>query len=287
MKVGFLGTGLMGEPMVERLLVNQIPVVAYNRTEAKLANLESLGVTPASAEEAIAQSDCVILMLSDAQAISEVLLSKFAKSLLAGRTIIGMSTISPTQSRAIRDEVVAASGEYIEAPVLGSIPEAKLGNLIVMVGAEPDQFQKWSAVLKYFGPEPRLIGEVGTATATKLALNQLIGSLTAAFGLSVGFVDRYGVNIEIFMDILRASALYAPTFDKKLSRMLERNYSNPNFPTKHLLKDTNLFLTESEQLGLTSPNLAGVKQILEQAISMGLANADYSALFEAIAPPKP
>lgn len=286
MKVGFLGTGLMGEPMVERLLSAQIPVIAYNRTGAKLAALQRSGATIASSpEEAIAQSDCIILMLSDAQAIAEVLLSKSAKSQLAGRTIISMSTISPTQSRAIRDEVVAASGEYIEAPVLGSIPEAKAGNLIVMVGANPAQFQKWLPILKYFGPEPRLIGEVGTATATKLALNQLISSLTAAFALSVGLVDRYGVDIETFMDILRSSALYAPTFDKKLSRMLERNYTNPNFPTKHLLKDTNLFLSEADQVGLNSPNLDGVKQILDLAMDMGLADADYSAIFEAIVPP--
>jgi 3-hydroxyisobutyrate dehydrogenase len=285
-KIGFLGTGLMGEPMAARLLADGIPVIAYNRTAAKLASLQQAGATIAnSSEEAIAQSDCVILMLSDATAIAEVLLSEPAKQQLAGRTVICMSTISPTQSRAIRDEVVSASGEYIEAPVLGSIPEATAGKLIVMVGASATQFHKWSELLAHFGSQPRLIGEVGAASAIKLALNQLIGSLTAAFALSVGLVERHGASIETFMEILRSSALYAPTFDKKLSRMLEHNYTNPNFPTKHMLKDTNLFLAEAEAVGLNSSNLEGVKQILDLAIDMGFADADYSAIFDAIARP--
>jgi 3-hydroxyisobutyrate dehydrogenase len=81
---------------------------------------------------------------------------------------------------------------------------------------------------------------------------------------------------------LRQSALYAPTFDKKLTRMLEKNYANPNFPTKHLLKDVNLFLEESEKLDLTAFNLTGVQRILEKALEMGLAEADSSALYAAI-----
>jgi 3-hydroxyisobutyrate dehydrogenase len=127
-----------------------------------------------------------------------------------------------------------------------------------------------------------LIGEVGTAAALKLALNQLIASLTTAFALSLAFLSQQGVDLEKFMTILRQSALYAPTFDKKLTRMLEENYANPNFPTKHLLKDVNLFLEESEKLDLTTFPLTGVQHLLEKALAMGLAEEDYSALYEAL-----
>jgi 3-hydroxyisobutyrate dehydrogenase len=170
---------------------------------------------------------------------------------------------------------------------LGSIPEAKAGKLLVMVGAEPEQFQRWSLLLQSFGDAPLLIGAVGTAAALKLSLNQLIGSLTTAFALSLGFVQQQGVPVETFMQILRQSALYAPTFDKKLERMLDQNYTNPNFPTKHLLKDTKLFLNEATAARLQVDSLAGVRQILEMACSLGLADADYSALFAAIQPLPP
>jgi 3-hydroxyisobutyrate dehydrogenase len=284
-KVGFIGTGLMGEPMAQRLLNAKLSVVAYNRTPSKLEPLRASGAEIAnSPEEAIASSDCVILMLSNAAAIREVLLSEASLRELSGRTVIQMSTIAPTESRGIGEAIVAAGGDYLEAPVLGSIPQVKSGELQVMVGASPEQFQKWSEFLKHFGPEPMLIGPVGSAAAMKLALNQLIASLTTAFALSLGFVQQQGVDVEQFMQILRQSALYAPTFDKKLQRMVDGNYADPNFPTKHLLKDTKLFLKEAESVNLNVSSLEGVRQILEMAQQLGLAEADYSALFAAIKP---
>jgi 3-hydroxyisobutyrate dehydrogenase len=84
------------------------------------------------------------------------------------------------------------------------------------------------------------------------------------------------------MDVVRQSALYAPTFDKKLKRMCDRNFVNPNFPTKHLLKDTNLFLTQAAELGLNTKSLEGIKQIIQTAIAQGLAEKDYSAIYCAI-----
>lgn len=285
-KVAFLGTGLMGEPMAQRLLAAKVPVVAYNRTASKLETLQTLGAEIADLpQDAIAKSDCVILMLTNGEAVRELLLSEASQQQLSGKTVIQMSTISPQESREIHNAVVAVGAEYLEAPVLGSIPQVKAGELQVMVGASEEQFAKWSDFLKNFG-SPVLLGDVGAAAATKLALNQLIASLTTAFALSLGFVQRQGVDVEQFMSILRQSALYAPTFDKKLPQMLERNFANPNFPTKHLLKDTNLFLTEAEAIGLNVSSLEGVRKVLEMAQQLGLAEADYSSLFAAINPEK-
>ncbi|MFB8790271.1 MAG: NAD(P)-dependent oxidoreductase [Potamolinea sp.] len=284
-KVAFIGTGLMGKPMIEKLLQGGLKVTAYNRTSAKLEPLRELCVeivqTP---QEAIASADCVILMLTNATAIQEVLLSEASRAQLSNRTVIQMSTISPTESKQIHDAVVENGGEYIEAPVLGSIPQVKSGELLVIVGASREQFHKWSELLKHFGKEPMLMGAVGSASAAKLALNQLIASLTSAFALSLGFVQRQGVEVEQFMGILRQSALYAPTFDKKLRPMLEGNFANPNFPTKHLLKDTNLFIAEAESLGLNVSSLEGVRKILEITQQLGLSEEDYSSLFAAINP---
>jgi 3-hydroxyisobutyrate dehydrogenase len=171
--------------------------------------------------------------------------------------------------------------------VLGSIPEAIKGTLLVMVGASPEQYEKYLPLLKVFGESPIHIGEVGQAAAMKLAFNQLIAGLTASFSLSLGLIQKEGVRVEQFMDMLRDSALYAPTFDKKLVRMLERNYENPNFPTRHLLKDTDLFLDAADEHGLTAASLEGVKDTVAIAIAKGLADADYSAINEVIHPPNP
>lgn len=283
MKVAFLGTGLMGQPMAQTLLAAKIPVIAYNRTPGKLEPLKAAGAEIAAKPyQAIRGADCVILMLTNAAAIYSVLLSDRSSGAIAGRSIIQMSTITPTESKEIQDAVVAAGGEYIEAPVLGSIPEAKAGKLILMVGAYREQYQRHLELLKHFGPEPMLVGRVGTAMALKLAMNQLIASMTTAFALSLGFVQRHDIDADRFMQILRDSALYAPTFDKKLTRMVDGNYDNPNFPTKHLLKDTDFFIEEAKLADLNVRSIEGVREILEMAMKMSFESADYSSIFAAI-----
>ena len=283
MKIGLLGTGLMGQAMALKLLEAKLPVIVYNRTESKLAPLREAGVEIAdSPMAAIKAADCLILMLTDKAAIESTILAEPARSALKNKAIIQMGTIAPEESKAIRDEVVAAESEYLEAPVLGSIPEVKTGKLLVMVGATEQQFNQYYELFQHFSPEPRHVGDVGTAAAIKLALNQLIAGLTATFALSLSFVRNEGVEVEQFMEILRPTVLYCPTFDKKLKRMLEGNFANPNFPTKHLLKDTNLFLNRAGEMGLNASSLAGVRAMVERAIALGFAEDDYSSLFAAI-----
>jgi 3-hydroxyisobutyrate dehydrogenase len=282
-KIGLIGTGLMGLPMAQRLIAMGVSLVVYNRTAAKLEPLRTIGAEVAgSAQELLQRCQGIILMLTNAAAIRQVLLHETTRIYLADRTILQMGTISPTDSRQLKAEIETWGGNYLEAPVLGSIPEAQTGNLLVMVGSSEQQFQQWQPLLQHLGPEPLRIGEVGTAAALKLALNQLIGALTTAFALSLKFVQQQNVEVEVFMKILRQSALYAPTFDKKLQRILEENYANPNFPTQHLLKDTNLFLEEARLSQLRGDSLEGVQRILERACQLGFAEADYSALFSTI-----
>ena len=286
MKIGFLGTGLMGQPMALKLLAGY-ELIAYNRTESKLQPIaEAGGEIASSALEVIRAADCIILMLTDAAAIEAWVLSEASIAHLSHKTILQMGTIAPSESQAISDRVIAAGGEYLEAPVLGSIPQVKAGELLVMVGSTEAQFAKYNQLLQQFSPEPMYIGAVGTAAAMKLALNQLIPSLISSFSLSLSLVQHLGVDEEKFMSVLRQSAIYAPTFDKKLSRMRDRDFSNPNFPTKHLLKDTELIINEATELGLNTSHIQGVRQVIIRAIEMGLDDLDYSSIYSAINPPQ-
>ena len=119
---------------------------------------------------------------------------------------------------------------------------------------------------------------MGAAAHTKLALNQLIASLTHSFSLALHGVQAAGVEVEAFMAILRASALHAPTFDKKLAKELAGDYANPNFPTAHLRKDLNLFVDAARAQGLDVQGLSGLQTLLERATAAGLDALDYSAL---------
>lgn len=284
-RIAIIGTGLMGRPMAERILKTGYSLSVYNRTPEKAAPLKERGAkVTKSAMEAVMESECIILMLPDIQAIRDVLFVRDSAGSLSGRTFLQMGTISPGESVSLSKHIMKYGGDYLEAPVLGSIPEAEQGKLIVMVGASPDQFERWSALMSCFGPDPLLIGRVGQAAALKLAMNQLIAALTSAFSLSLAFVESSGVSTDRFMDILRQSALYAPTFDKKLHRMLERDFSNPNFPTKHLAKDIGLFLKAAKSLDLETAGLEGIRKIIEKALFHGQSEEDYSAIHNIIHP---
>jgi 3-hydroxyisobutyrate dehydrogenase len=281
--IGVIGTGLMGAPIAQRLIPQTEQLTVYNRTASKTAPLQALGAqVAATVAEVFGRSDVVILMLTDAAAIAELL---FADPVaLADRTVIQMGTIAPQESQNLHDRIVALGGHYLEAPVLGSIPEATSGHLIVMVGGSAVDFEQWRSLLTILGPNPTFVGPVGQAAAVKLALNQLIGSLTTAFGLSLALTQAAGVAPERFMEILRQSALYAPTFDKKIARMLAQNYANPNFPVKHLLKDMQLFDQAAGAAGLPTGMVEPIVQLLQRTIAADLGSADYSALFSQISP---
>ena len=285
MKVAFIGTGLMGRPMAERLLAAGYQVSVFNRSMEKAESLRSAGAEIAtSAAEAIQSANCLILMLADAAAIRQVILDSRPRPELKDLTVIQMGTISPSESIAFQNEVREQGGDYLEAPVLGSIPEASAGNLLVMVGGSKIQFDRWSELLQIFSPHPLIVGEVGKASALKLATNQLIASLTAGFALSLAFVQRHNIEVDLFMKILRQSALYAPTFDKKLDRMLNRDYTKPNFPGKYLLKDVALFHSAAQTVNLETIGMEGIHRLLEITLEKGYSEGDYSALFEAVNP---
>jgi 3-hydroxyisobutyrate dehydrogenase len=285
MTITLLGTGLLGRAIAGRLQSVGHTVTVYNRTTTKALPLQTCGVTVVTRpEQAIAQADCVVLMLADAAAIHAVLLTPASLAVLRDKTVIQMGTIAQEESRALQIEIERAGGSYCEAPVLGSLAEAQAGTLMVMVGGTEEQFVHWSPLFRSLSREPRLIGPVGKAASLKLSLNQLIAAEISAFALSLGLVQRAGVPVDTFMAILKESPLFAQAFEKKLPRLLRRDYQHPNFSTRHLLKDTELFIREASCYALTTSSLEGVKPVLEQTIAQGLGDSDYSAIFEVVNP---
>lgn len=284
MQIAILGAGLMGQAIAEHLLAGKHTVSVYNRSPDKIASLTAQGATGCdTAQQAVEQADFVLLLLSDAVAIQAVLADIEPQS-LRDRLVIQMGTIAPAESQDIEQRLSLISAEYLECPVLGSLPEARNGTLILMAGGSEENYQRALPLLRVLGKEPRHIGTTGQGAAVKLAMNQLIAGLTATFALSLNLVEQYDIDTEQFMEIVRDSALYAPTFDKKLKRMLTRDFANPNFPTKHLAKDTRLFLDVAESQHLNASGLQGVSELLDEALAMGLNDTDYSALFAAISP---
>jgi len=303
MNIGIMGIGLMGHAFVERFIAcnmadDNFTISAYNRSLEKLDDLKESAIDICdSAEGLIDRSQVIILMASDAAAIEALLpldsvdsgsagsgSAESRTASLAGKTILQMATIAPQQSRELSAAVERCGGRYLEAPVLGSIPEARDGSLIIMAGGRRDVFDEVLPVLEVLGSAPRYIGEAGSGAALKLAMNQLIAALTAGFSLSLAYAMKNGVDTDLFMDTVRDSALYAKTYDKKLDKYLSRDFGTANFSTRHLLKDIRLFIEDAEAAGLDTDALEGIERITSKAVDSGMASMDYSSIFEMISP---
>ncbi len=144
MRIALLGTGLMGYALAERLLGQGAELSVWNRTRSKAEPLGALGAqvfgTGREAIESTGEGGLVLAMLRDAAAVRSALAD--ALPALAGKTFVQMSTIAPGESRALAEEIEAAGAGYLEAPVLGSTPQAKSGALQVLVGGDPDLFAR-------------------------------------------------------------------------------------------------------------------------------------------------
>lgn len=285
MKLTVIGTGLLGSEIAIRLQGRGFSVSAWNRSAEKADALAPAGIEPhATVAGALAASDAALLLLSDAEAIRNVLwpADLSLRPTLTDRIVIQMGTIAPSESRAIAGDVVDAGGQYLEAPVLGSLPEARSGRLIVMAGGERILYERCLPILEALSEQPQRIGEVGQGAALKLAMNQLIAGLTTTFAYSLGLVRDEGIEVEQFMALLRTSALYAPTFDKKLDKYLAHDYGKANFPLKHLLKDVALFRRVAEHSNADTAPLTALEAVFERAVQQGLGDLDYSAIYEAL-----
>ena len=277
--IALLGTGLLGAAIATRLLQQGEQLWVWNRTPGRCASLLELGARGASeAAAAVAPAQWVITVLSDGPSTEAVL--QGLGPALAGKGVIQIGTIGPDESQALAAAVQGWGGRYLEAPVLGSRPEALAGQLQLMAGGSSELVAEAMPLLRHLATAPVHVGPVGSAMATKLALNQLIASLTHSFSLSLHLVQRSGVPVETFMALLRGSALHAPTFDKKLDRELQRHYGDPNFPTAHLRKDLALFEAAAQRAGLNTSGLAGLLTLLQGATAAGLDPLDYCALHE-------
>lgn len=277
-RVALLGTGLLGSAIGRRLLECGVELKVWNRNTDRCAPLLEAGAKLLDQlDSGIQGCSAVITVLRDGPVTAEIIRDI---GQLDQACVIPMGTMGIRESKELAQQVIQQQGRYLEAPVLGSKPQALNGTLLVMAGGETDAFNEQHGLLTHLCQQPIHMGPVGSGAATKLALNQLIASLTHAFSVSLRLIQQSEVDVETFMQILRSSALYAPTFDKKLQRMLDAHYSDPNFSTALLRKDLDLFLNEAITANIHAKGLNSLMELLKESKGSSLDEMDYCSLHE-------
>ena len=286
-RVSFFGLGPMGQAIAQRLMANGYQLYIWNRTPEKTITLAEAGAIIKSSEvDAIRSSDIIVCILTDTAALQEVVFDVDWAHEIHGKTLINFGSISPSRSQAVMDAADAHDSHYIEVAAMGSVADVNTGNLQLMVGASEENYARVETLLSVLSSRITYIGEVGDATTIKLALQQLSAAMFTAFSSSIGLVQEQGVSVDLFMDLLRTSPLYAAFYDQKLPRVLSRDYSQSSLPGRHLQRELQLFMEQAEELGINAHTVESIKEIISFSLGRGLSNADFTAIYDVINPPK-
>src|SRR6266403_14479 len=284
-KLGFIGLGVMGSQMVNRLLSKGHSVTGYNRTRAKAQWLVEKGMQWADSPRAVASaSDFTFAMVTNAAAIAAITEGPggMLAGLSAGKIFIDMSTVSPTVSRALAAKVREKGADMVDSPVSGSVITLQEGKLSVMVGGRRETFERVKPLLQDIGPKVTYVGENGLALSMKIAINLSLAVQMLAFSEGVLLAEKSGIARETAVDVLTHSVIGSPMVQYRgpfVLGMPEEVWFSVNLMRKDLV----LVLEMGRQLDVPLPTTATVNEFLTAARGMGMADQDFAVIFNVLA----
>jgi len=279
MNVGFIGLGLMGRPMALHLAKAGHTLHLWARRPASLDAFRDakahLHLSPA---EVARNADVVFTMVGDAPDVEEVIFG--ADGLVAGAggvsprlTFVDMSTIAPAAAQSIGTRLAERGIAFLDAPVSGGEVGAINATLTIMVGGEPDNFERVKPLLQLLGKSVTLIGPVGAGQVAKAANQILTGVMTAAVAEALNFAKKSGVDPARVREALLGGFAYSKILENHGQRMLDRNFK-PGFKAWMHQKDLRIVMAEAHRLGLMLPNTAATAQLYNAVVGSGMGEDD-------------
>jgi 2-hydroxy-3-oxopropionate reductase len=280
MKIGFIGLGIMGKPMVYNLLVAEHDVVVYDIIKENVDVAVASGAVAATSPKDVAeQCNLVITMLPNGPHVEEVVLGKngVLEGATSDTTLVDMSSIAPEVSQKIYKACAEKGVEMIDAPVSGGEPKAIDGTLSIMVGGKQEVFDRVYDIFMTVGGSAVLCGDVGAGNTTKLA-NQIIVAVNIA-AVSEAFMlsTKAGVDpIKVF-DAIKGGLAGSTVMNAKVPMITEGNF-NPGFKIDLHIKDLNNALETGHTVGSPLPFTASVMEMLQTLRADGCGQEDHSAI---------
>ena len=286
--VALLGLGIMGTGMARNLLKAGFPLTVYNRTRAKAEQLAEAQARIADTPKAAAASaEVVISMVGDDRASRAVWLGEDGALAGArpGTVLIECSTLSLEWVRELADLAAAHGCAFLDSPVTGSKEAAEAGELRLLVGGDAAALERVRPVLAAVSRRIDLFGPTGSGTLAKL-INNLMGAVQAV-ALAEGLVlaERAGLNMEQIVALIINGAPGSPLVKGKAARMAARDYADTQFALKWMHKDATYALRVADAFGVPMPTLAVAREVYRMARNLGLDDADFAAVAEALRSP--
>lgn len=277
--LGFIGLGNMGSRIALRLLAAGYPVSVYDRNPSKRDALKAKGASSFDNIASLAPSvELVLSCLTDDQAVHEVYYG--SEGVLAnartGLVIMEMSTVSPATSSELASRASALGIEVLDVAISGSTPAAELGALTLLAGGNANVFQELLPIFQAIAHKYFHLGAVGAGTTMKLVVNAILGIGMQAIAEAVNLGERAGLNREVLLQVLSQTAVIAPAYSAKFSRVAQNDYS-PQFPLAMMNKDFHLISKLAADVQAEMPATAASYQINSEAM-VAHGNQDYSVV---------
>ena len=283
--LGYVGLGVMGGRMADRLISKGHTVTGYNRTREKAQWLIDHGMKWADTPRAVAEAaDAVFVMVTDSAALDAV--ARGPDGILAGlgpgKLVIDMSTVSPAVSRAVAAQVKERGADMIDAPVSGSPATLEQGKLSMMVGGTRAAFDRARPLLEDIGPKVTHVGDQGLAVSMKIAMNLSVAVQMLAFSEGILLAEKSGIDRKTAVEVFNHSVIASPMLQYRGSMVLGLP-DEAWFTVTLMQKDVSLALEMGRRLNVPLPTTAVTNEFLTAARGSGLGDKDFAAVFNLLA----
>jgi len=286
MKIGFIGLGIMGSRMAANLQKGGHSLVVFNRTREKADSLVAAGARWGNSPAVLApQVEIVFTMLAHPDAVEEAALGQegFLSQLAPGQIWIDCSTVNPSFSKKMAAEAEAQGIRFLGAPVSGSKGMAASAKLTFLVGGAASVLEACRPLLECMGNKIIHCGGPGTGASLKIVMNQLLGTVMAAFSEGLVLGESLKLSREVLFEALLGGPAAAPFLSVKRERIEKGDYAHADFPLQWLQKDLHLAIVSANETGVSMPVTNAAKEIYRSAIQEGHGEEDFSAIYDYLA----
>ncbi|MEE1113496.1 MAG: 2-hydroxy-3-oxopropionate reductase [Eubacterium sp.] len=277
MKVGFIGLGIMGKPMARNIMKAGYEIVVNTHSAETMKDFAALGAeTAVNAKEVAEKTDVIITMLPNSPQVREVCLGEggIIEGAAENTVVIDMSSIDPTESRAIAAEFAKRGIEMLDCPVSGGEPKAIDGTLSVMCGGKKEIWEKNVELLKTMASSVVYVGPIGSGNVAKLANQMIVAANIGAVAEALTFAKKAGTDPELVYQAIRGGLAGSTVLDAKAPMMLSGNY-NPGFRIELHVKDLNNALNASHAINMPVPMTAHMMEVMQELMNHGEGGCDH------------
>lgn len=282
MKIGFIGLGIMGEVMSERIVkLHNDSVYVFDINKEKIKQLEEKGAKGSSSAKELAKNSDVIISMVPNSKNTEDVFNEIKDQLDSTKMWIDMSTISPLVSVEISKKVKKLGAKFLDAPVVKSRPAAESGQLGIYVGSEDNDFLLAKDILAYMGSNIIHMGPNGNGLIMKICHNAMVGQIQNGVNETLNLAIKSGIEVKEFVKAISYGGGQNFYLDSKNEVIEKKDYTTA-FSIDNMNKDINLCLDLAKAENVNMPGVENVKNVYKKAVEKGFGKDDFSKTFEIV-----